>query len=97
MDRPELMAQREELLQQKKVRLVIAGHTHHPQICLIASDKESDRFYVNTGTWRNRIPSTPDERTFGRIKALTYVMLFSAEEDRKVGAKTFICVQRHLR
>ena len=88
MDKPELVAQREELLQQKKVRLVIAGHTHHPQICLIAADKESDRFYVNTGTWRNRIPSTPDERTFGRIKALTYVMLFSSDEDRKVGVKT---------
>lgn len=86
--RPELMAQREELLQQKKVRLVIAGHTHQPEVCLVGSDPEADRFYINTGTWRNRIPSTPDERAFGRIKALTYVMLFSSAEDRRIGNKT---------
>jgi UDP-2,3-diacylglucosamine pyrophosphatase LpxH len=86
--RPELMAQREEILLQKKVRLVIAGHTHNPELCLIASDPEADRFYINTGTWRNRIPSTPDERTFGRIKALTYAMLFSSAEDSRVGNKT---------
>jgi len=88
MARPELMAQREKLLQQKTVRLVIAGHTHDPQLCLIGSDPEADRFYINTGTWRNRIPSTPDERTFGRIKALTYVMLFSSAEDNRLGNKT---------
>jgi hypothetical protein len=88
MARPELMAQREKLLQQKTVRLVIAGHTHDPQLCLIGSDPKADRFYINTGTWRNRIPSTPDERTFGRIKALTYVMLFSSAEDNRLGNKT---------
>jgi predicted phosphodiesterase len=82
------MAQHEELLQEKKVRLVIAGHTHEPQLCLIGSDPEADRFYINTGTWRNRIPSTPDERTFGRIQALTYVMLFSSAEDNRLGNKT---------
>lgn len=86
--RPELVAQREKLLQEKKVRLVIAGHTHEPQLCLIGSDPDSDRFYINTGTWRNRIPSTPDERTFGTVKALTYVMLFSAAEDNRLGNKT---------
>ena len=86
--RPELMASRETLLQEKRVRLVIAGHTHQPQLCLIDSDPAADRFYINTGTWRNRIPSTPDERTFGRIKALTYVMLFSAAEDNRLGNET---------
>src|SRR5439155_8945499 len=88
MERPELMAMREELVQQKKVRLVVAGHTHQTQVCLIGSDKESDRFYVNTGTWRNRIPSTPDERTFGKINALTYIMPFTSEEDRQHQHKT---------
>ena len=83
--RPELVAQREKLVQRQKIRLVVAGHTHHPQVSLIASDPESDRFYINTGTWRNRIPSTPDHRTFGRVKALTYLMLFSSKEDGKSG------------
>jgi UDP-2,3-diacylglucosamine pyrophosphatase LpxH len=88
MARPELMAQREKVLQEREVRLVIAGHTHQPQLCLIASDPEADRFYINTGTWRSRIPSTPNERTFGRIKALTYVMLFSSAEDNRLGNQT---------
>jgi UDP-2,3-diacylglucosamine pyrophosphatase LpxH len=82
---PEILAQREKLIQKKKVRLVVAGHTHHPQVCLLSADPESDRFYVNTGTWRNRIPATPDDRTFGRLQALTCLMLFSSSEDRKEG------------
>lgn len=86
---PEVIAQREKLLQQRKVRLVVAGHTHNPEVCLIGCDKESDRFYINTGTWRNRIPSTPDQRMFGRMKALTYVMLFSSKEDSKLSNDTF--------
>ncbi len=86
--RPELAAKREKMLQDKKVRLVIAGHTHNPELCLIGSDPKGDRFYINTGTWRNRIPSAPDERTFGRVKALTYVMLFSSAEDNRLGNKT---------
>lgn len=86
--RPELVAQREKVLQEKKVRLVIAGHTHNPEVCLVGSDPEADRFYINTGTWRSRIPAGSDERTFGRIKALTYVMLFSSAEDRRLGNKT---------
>lgn len=88
MAQPELLALREEVVQTQQVRLVVAGHTHQPQVCLIAADPKSDRFYVNTGTWRNRIPSTPDERTFGRIRALTYVMLFSSSEDQKHDGET---------
>jgi len=78
---PEMFAMREKMVQKKEVRLVVAGHTHHPEVRLIASDSESDRFYVNTGTWRNRIPATPDERSFGRLKSLTYVVLYPPSED----------------
>jgi UDP-2,3-diacylglucosamine pyrophosphatase LpxH len=85
---PDVLAQREKLVQKKKVKLVIAGHTHNPEVCLIGSDEKSDRFYINTGTWRNRIPSTSDQRTFGRMKALTYVMLFSSKEDTRVKKTT---------
>jgi len=77
---PAMIAAREELLQKKQVRLIVAGHTHNPELSLIASDPESDRFYVDIGTWRNRIPSTLDERTFGRLRTLTYLTLFSSGE-----------------
>jgi UDP-2,3-diacylglucosamine pyrophosphatase LpxH len=88
-DRPELMAQREEVVQNDSIRLVLSGHTHAPQVSLIKTDREADRFYINTGTWRNSIPSTPDGRTFGLTKALTYVMLFSGKEDPKGPGRQF--------
>ena len=80
-DQPELSAMREELIQKNKVRLVLAGHTHSPEVCMIKSDESGDRFYINTGTWRDVIPSTPDRRTFGRLRALTYVTLYSKSEE----------------
>ncbi|HVH89211.1 MAG TPA: metallophosphoesterase family protein [Terriglobales bacterium] len=79
-DQPELSAMREELIQNNQVRLVLAGHTHTPEVCLIKSDESGDRFYINTGTWRDVIPSTPDRRTFGRMRALTYATLYSKSE-----------------
>lgn len=80
---PQLYAAREEVLQKNKVRLVISGHTHFPLVTLLKSDASGDRFYINTGTWRSVIPSTPDRRTFGRMRALTYVMLFAQREQER--------------
>ncbi|HWC20398.1 MAG TPA: metallophosphoesterase [Terriglobales bacterium] len=79
-DQPQLWAMREEVIQHSQVRLVLAGHTHAPEVCLIRSDESGDRFYINTGTWRDVIPSTPDGRTFGRMRALTYVTVYSKSE-----------------
>jgi UDP-2,3-diacylglucosamine pyrophosphatase LpxH len=87
MPKPELFAMREELIGKEQVRLVLAGHTHSPDVCLVGSDPCSDRFYVNTGTWRDRILTTPDERTFGRINALTYVELISSAERKGASEK----------
>ena len=82
---PELYAANEEILQRNKVRMVISGHTHDPKVALLKSDKTGERYYINTGTFRSVIPSTPDRRTFGRMDALTYVMLFSEEEQKARG------------
>jgi UDP-2,3-diacylglucosamine pyrophosphatase LpxH len=79
-DQPQLSAMREQVIVHNKVRVVLAGHTHAPEVCLIKSDQSGDRFYINTGTWRDVIPSTPDGRTFGRMRALTYVTLYSKSE-----------------
>jgi hypothetical protein len=79
-DQPQLSAMREELIVNGNVRLVLAGHTHAPEVCLIKSDRSGDSFYINTGTWRDVIPSTPNGRSFGRMQALTYVTLYSKSE-----------------
>jgi UDP-2,3-diacylglucosamine pyrophosphatase LpxH len=87
--KPELYAAREELLLKNKVRLVISGHTHAPEVTLLKADQTGDRFYINTGTWRSVIPATPDRRTFGRMRSLTYVMLFAQREQaERDGKKT---------
>lgn len=77
-----LYAARESTVRNGCHRYLIAGHTHHPGVDLIAHDGGGERYYINTGTWRNRIPSTPDFKQFGRLKALTYVIAYGPEEDR---------------
>jgi hypothetical protein len=53
----------------------------------LKADRSGDRFYINSGTWRSVIPSTPDQRTFGRMRALTYVLLFARREQEKRDGK----------
>lgn len=86
-EEPQRFAMREELIANDKVRLILAGHTHAPEVCLVKSDEHGDSFYINTGTWRDVIPSTPDGRTFGRIRALTYVVLYAKTE--QTGSNSF--------
>ena len=40
-----------------------------------------ERYYIDTGTWRNRVLATEDYQAFGRLKALTYVVLYGEDED----------------
>ncbi len=78
---PESFAAREDLVRTGQVRLVLAGHTHSPRVSLMGEGAHDAQFYINTGTWRTSIPATRDRRMFGNMKALTYVMLFGANED----------------
>jgi UDP-2,3-diacylglucosamine pyrophosphatase LpxH len=78
----ELYAARESSIRSGEHRFVIAGHTHKPQVALIANDHNGERYYVDTGTWRNRVPATPDYKTFGRLKTLSYVIVYGPNEDR---------------
>jgi UDP-2,3-diacylglucosamine pyrophosphatase LpxH len=75
------LSAREEVIQRGDYRFVIAGHTHTPATELIASDGHGERYYVDTGTWRNRIPATPDFKAFGRLKTLTYAIIYGPDED----------------
>jgi hypothetical protein len=84
---PQAFAAREQFVSEGRVRVVLAGHTHAPEVCLIKSDERGDSFYINTGTWRDVIPSTPDGRTFGRIRSLTYVVLYAQSE--QTGCNSF--------
>lgn len=78
----ETFAVREESIRNGRDRFIVAGHTHRPQVALLAHDAGGERYYTDTGTWRNRVPATPDFTQFGRLKALTYVTIYSDAEDR---------------
>ena len=84
MARPgtEAYAARESTIRNGQHRFLVAGHTHQPQVSLIANDRYGDRYYVNTGTWRNRVPGTPDYHQFGQLKTLSYVTIYGPNEDR---------------
>lgn len=78
---PELMAAREEVVQDGEVLFVVGGHTHSPAVKLIGVQAAGEQYYVDTGTWRQQLPAAPDFRRFGRIKSLTYVVVYGPEED----------------
>lgn len=75
-------ARREALLteQERTVKCVVSGHTHFAEVSLISAKHQEERYYINTGTWRNVIPATGKFKYFGRLKALTKVILFYPSE-----------------
>jgi UDP-2,3-diacylglucosamine pyrophosphatase LpxH len=80
---PALLAAREKVVLDGSAQFVVAGHTHHPEVQLLATDSRyGQRYYVNTGTWRNRIPSTIGDRSgFGRHRAGTYAIFHGSREN----------------
>jgi len=83
-------AKREALIQDKEsgCKCVISGHSHFAEVSLISAKEKDERYYINTGTWRNVIPATKNYKNFGRLKALTKVMVFyPLEKSKRVNSK----------
>jgi UDP-2,3-diacylglucosamine pyrophosphatase LpxH len=80
-DGAELFAARETAVLGEKARFVIAGHTHRPRMALLKHDEDGERYYIDTGTWRNRITANATFTAFGSLKALTYAVVYGREED----------------
>lgn len=62
------------------IKCIISGHTHTPEVTLISAKHGEDRFYINTGTWRNMIPATKNFKNFSRLKSMTKLMIFQPDE-----------------
>lgn len=82
---PHYYAAREKVIRDGSYQFLVAGHTHTPAVELIAADPKSERYYIDSGTWRNRVPATTDYKAFGRLKALTYVVIYGPDEDPGTG------------
>jgi UDP-2,3-diacylglucosamine pyrophosphatase LpxH len=78
---PQAMAAREEAIQDGSHLFVVAGHTHSPAVELIGHRPAGEQYYVDVGTWRRVIPATGDFRSFGRLNALSYAVIYGPQED----------------
>lgn len=78
---PERLAACEETILNGEHLFVVAGHTHRPAVKLIGNRQGGEQYYVDTGTWRRQIPATPGFRSFGRVKSLTYAVIYGPGED----------------
>jgi len=75
-------AKRETLIKDNDsgCKCVISGHSHFPEVSLLSAEKGDERYYINTGTWRNMIPATENFKDFGRLEAMTKVIIFQPHE-----------------
>ena len=85
-------AKREELIidEDSGCKCVISGHSHYSELVLLSSNNGDERYYINSGTWRNYIPATNYYDQFGRLKALTKVIVFYPMEiDQEVNGRNW--------
>ena len=73
---------REQCLKKENstVRCVVSGHTHNALVELLNVEHGEERYYINSGTFRNLIPSTPSMSDFGRLRSKARVMIFNRFE-----------------
>ncbi|MFH1446745.1 MAG: metallophosphoesterase, partial [Chloroflexota bacterium] len=82
LDRVEYYVIKEKYIKEhgSGIRCVITGHTHSPEVELLTQKEGIQKYYINSGTWRSRIPSTPDLKEFDRLRSMTKVFIFGSEE-----------------
>ena len=76
------LIKREECLQpgNSSIVAIVAGHTHNPVVELLQVTQGKERYYINDGTFRNVITSSPDVTQFGRIRSKARVLIFEPGE-----------------
>ena len=62
------------------VSVLVSGHTHEPLVELLSSEGSLARYYINSGTFRNVISPTADQKGFGRLRSKARVLIFSKGE-----------------
>ncbi len=79
---PVAMVSKEECLQSgnSSIQCVVSGHTHFPVVELVQVEGDHEKYYLNSGTFRNLITSTPDMSEFGRVRSKARVLIFEPGE-----------------
>ena len=76
------MILREECMRKddSPIKCVVSGHTHLPEVELLKVKDGVEKYYINSGTFRNLITSTPSLSRFGRLRSKARVMVFGRYE-----------------
>jgi len=56
------------------------GHTHVPEVEVIKVSTGIEKYYINTGTWRNQLPAAADKLQFGHLRMLSKILVFGPDE-----------------
>ena len=77
------------------IRFILYGHTHSPVQLPLEGEGGREVFYINTGTWRNRIYKTiglDKAHDFVDLKQIAYSIIYRKDEDvngKKPGTLSF--------
>lgn len=73
---------KEECIQddQSGIKCVIMGHTHVPEVELIGENNGIEKYYINAGTWRKKMPASHDNLMFGHLRMLSKIIVLGPEE-----------------
>lgn len=75
----------------KNCRYTLYGHTHESALHLLGEENKKGKFYLNTGTWRQRIILGEPRRRqpfFSPLKTISYAVFYK-EEEKKITGKDF--------
>lgn len=62
------------------LRCLVSGHTHNAIVRLLSADKGIEKYYLNSGTFRNVIVPTPDHNRFGRMRSKARLLIYEDGE-----------------
>jgi UDP-2,3-diacylglucosamine pyrophosphatase LpxH len=82
LDSPIAMVIKEECMASgnSSIQCIVSGHTHNPVVELLQVEGDHEKYYLNSGTFRNVITSTPDLAEFGRVRAKARILIFEPGE-----------------
>lgn len=69
----------EDMAEKEDALYVVYGHTHSEKVSMLGIRENLHSYYVNTGTWRERIVSSK-QGVFSRYKTLTYAVFYTKDE-----------------
>lgn len=64
----------------QNLRCLITGHTHNAMVRLLRVDDGIEKYYINSGTFRNVIMTTPNQHKFGRLRSKARVLVYEDGE-----------------